>query len=294
MGRDKGKEHMDIDVSIIVPCLNHLPLTIECLQSIKNHTPEDKYAYEVIVVDDGSDDETEYYMEDRNDIVFENFIYIRHKTNLGFSSSVNDGIKAATGQYVAIFNNDIIVTKGWLDPLVEVMEWNNEVGMVTGTLFTNKSDLRAAMDNRNELDTRFNLWEKQGPWLFRKSVFEDIGVLDEQFNPAYYEDDDILVRMCLSKWIFGRVDNSISFHYLGATRKGELLRREGEGYYEANYLKFCVKWGLDTDSRFSIIYDKTYEANEIKYIKIPREMLYDEAGIKTIMFKPDDVYTAVK
>jgi GT2 family glycosyltransferase len=283
---------MDIRVSIIVPFLNHPDVTIECLDAIQKFTPSDRYPYEVILINDGSD------LEDANR-VSDFFVtlpspksYHVNVTNMGFSSAVNKGIELSRGEFIAVFNNDIIVTDGWLDPLIEVMEWNNEVGMVTGSLFTNKSDLQAAIENRNELDTRFNLWEKQGPWLFRKKVFDDIGVFDEQFNPAYYEDDDILVRMCLKKWVFGRADNSVSFHYLGVTRKGELLKREGEGYYEANFLKFCNKWGLDTGSRFAIIYDRTYDANKIQYIKIPREMLYDESGLRTILFKPDDVYEA--
>ena len=282
-------------VSVVVPCLNHLEYTKETLDALEDNTPTDKYDLELVIVDDGSDDETpDYFSVESSRGRFENFLYLRNENNLGFAPAVNRGILESNhhADYISIFNNDVLVGPDWLTPLCEVLDWKEEIGMVNCTIHHTKNDFLAAGENIDPIDTRVHIWEKNGPWVFKKEVFDDIGIFDEQFTPAYYEDDDIMVRMCLTGWVFGRVENSISYHYLGITRNGELLKRNGEGYYNDNFLRFCKKWGLRDDSRFAIVYDQTFQEKKIKYVQIPTSLLNDRLGVVEISLEGKETLEA--
>ncbi len=236
-------------LSIVVPCLNHFEVTKRCLASIIAHTPGE---FELIIVDDGSDDDTRTLQSEgfTGRIKYQ---YIRHDTNLGFSKSVNDGIMASSGELIAIFNNDMIVSPMWLDPLIRVLDANNNYGMVTSTLiepdhcsvddfacFLKKMPIKSY----SLRDTKIEPWSKGGPWLFRSGVFSMVGLFDEGFLHTTYEDWDYLVRMAIKGIKHGRVINSFVYHYASLTQKGELKKRAGSvDYQQINKDYFYKKWG---------------------------------------------------
>jgi GT2 family glycosyltransferase len=256
-------------IDIIVPCLNHLENTLECLEALKEHTKID--TYRVTVVDDGSDDDTPNVLKD-NIFDFPKYKYIRHDTNSGFSTAVNAGIKSALEDnylYIAIFNNDLVVKNNWLFPIAEALCMSPHIGMVSGTIFRKNIDVLGALENvKDMIDTEINLWEKGGPWVFKSGVFEKIGLFDTDFDPSWYEDDDLLLRMALAKIIFARAENAVSLHYDGVTRKGELKKRYGESFYNDNFNKFCRKWGMDDSARFILVYDAVFRENKVAYVQL--------------------------
>lgn len=76
--------------------------------------------HEVILVDDGSPF-SGGYMRDEADV------YIKHKTNLGFIRSVNDGLKVARGEYILVSNNDIKVAPNFFTVAEEIFDNNEDV-----------------------------------------------------------------------------------------------------------------------------------------------------------------------
>ena len=87
-------------VSIIIPVYNQLSYTLDCLASIAKHTGE--IDHDIIVVDDGSSDETQATLSKRDGIT-----YIRNAQNLGFIGSCNAGAARARKNYVCFLNNDV-------------------------------------------------------------------------------------------------------------------------------------------------------------------------------------------
>ena len=109
-------------VSIVVLAWNELEYTRQCIESVLRHTTG---PFELILVDNGSTDGTPEYLATVPDAKV-----IRNEENLGFPKGVNQGIAAASGEYVCLLNNDTIVTSGWLDKLVDCAESADDVALV--------------------------------------------------------------------------------------------------------------------------------------------------------------------
>ena len=89
-------------VSVIIPTYNRAHLVDRAIQSVLNQTYKD---FELIIVDDGSTDNTEDIIKEfqKKD---ERIKYIRHEENRGGSAARNTGIKAAKGEYIAFLDSD--------------------------------------------------------------------------------------------------------------------------------------------------------------------------------------------
>jgi len=113
-------------VSIIVVSYNTISHTRLCLESLLRHTGYPNY--EVIVVDNGSTDGSTVLLagmawrSPRMTCVF-------NEANRGFAAGTNQGITAATGDYLVFLNSDTVVTMGWLSGLVRYLQ-QPTVGLV--------------------------------------------------------------------------------------------------------------------------------------------------------------------
>jgi glycosyltransferase involved in cell wall biosynthesis len=87
-------------VSVVIPTYNRAHLLVRSIQSVLNQSYQD---FEIIVVDDGSTDNTEEVIKSFND---ERVKYIRHEGNKGNAAARNTGIKVAKGEYVAFQDSD--------------------------------------------------------------------------------------------------------------------------------------------------------------------------------------------
>lgn len=91
--------------SVIIPVFNRAVLTQQCLRVLVAQDVK-----EIVVVDDGSTDDTEAMLD-----AFQGKIHIvRHAENLGFAAACNHGAAAATGDYLIFLNNDTVPAAGWL------------------------------------------------------------------------------------------------------------------------------------------------------------------------------------
>ncbi|MBI2542890.1 MAG: glycosyltransferase family 2 protein [Candidatus Aenigmarchaeota archaeon] len=114
-------------VSIVIPSYNGKNLTVNLLNSIKETVYKD---YEVIVVDNGSDDGCYEYVKEH----FPDAKAVKIKINRGVTGAWNEGIKNSRGRYIVVMNNDMIVDPNWLTELVKVAESDNKIGIVGSVL----------------------------------------------------------------------------------------------------------------------------------------------------------------
>ena len=92
-------EH-DITVSAIIPTYNRANIVIRAIQSVLNQTYQN---FELLVIDDGSQDNTEEIVTGIHD---NRIKYIRHEKNKGVAAARNTGIEAAKGEFIAFLDSD--------------------------------------------------------------------------------------------------------------------------------------------------------------------------------------------
>src|ERR1700719_1770202 len=101
--------------SIIVPCWNQLDFTKQCIRALREHT---RPPWELIIVDNGSTDDTAVYLTGVQDAAGVPVTVVSNATNRGFPAAINQGSQLARGEYLVMLNNDVVVTDAWLDQLV--------------------------------------------------------------------------------------------------------------------------------------------------------------------------------
>jgi GT2 family glycosyltransferase/glycosyltransferase involved in cell wall biosynthesis len=197
----------DPDVSIIIPVHNKFQYTYDCIKSISMSLP--KRTFEIIVVDDRSDDETILAA-----LVFSGAVRIlRNVANLGFVRTCNAGAAIARGRYLFFLNNDTIVKDGWLDELVETFEQVPNVGIVGSKLLFENGSLQEAGGiiwrlgdgwnwgrDRDPAEPAFSFlrdadWVSGAALMIERAMFRELGGFDELYAPAYYEDTDLAFRV---------------------------------------------------------------------------------------------------
>jgi glycosyltransferase involved in cell wall biosynthesis len=97
------------------PCWNLRGFTELCVQALFRHARPD---WELIVVDNGSTNDTAAYLAGVRDAARVPVTIISNPQNVGFPRAINQGLPAAGGEYFVLLNNDAVVTDGWLDQLI--------------------------------------------------------------------------------------------------------------------------------------------------------------------------------
>lgn len=213
-----------MDISIVIPnyngekiIKNNLPKVFEALNDYKFGK------IEVIVVDDASTDNSVREIEKLKINNFRLKVF-KNKKNLGFSSTVNRGVKEASGEVVVLLNTDVIPEKNFLMPIIK--HFDNEkvfaVGCLDKSLEEGKIVLRGRgigqwrkgflIHSRGEIDKSNTLWVAAGSGAFRKSLWDKLEGLDEVYNPFYWEDIDISYRALKSGYTLIFEPESIVIH----------------------------------------------------------------------------------
>ncbi len=187
--------------SIILVTHNQLAYTIGCLDSVRFRTDE---PYELIVVDNGSTDGSVDYLRAQSDVSL-----IVNPDNRGFPAAVNQGLRAARGQYFLLLNNDTLVTTGWLRRMLDCLHRHPQIGLVgpTSNAVSGPQQIEVRYQNLEGLDGFAWEWGQQNQGkhfdhdrligfclLIRAEVVRAIGFLDERFGIGNFEDDDYCRR----------------------------------------------------------------------------------------------------
>jgi glycosyltransferase involved in cell wall biosynthesis len=128
-----GKQNLI--VSVVIPSYNRRSFLGSCLESLTKQTCQ---GFEVIIVDDGSTDDTiEFLVEFKKGHPGLNLRWFIHKENLGANIARNRGVQEAKGAFVAFLDSDCIVRPEWLEELIKGFD-NNNIASVTGLVISVK------------------------------------------------------------------------------------------------------------------------------------------------------------
>lgn len=135
-------------VSIIIINFNTPELTLACIESLKKYV---KVAYEIIVVDNASKDDSVAKLKSKTDK------FIRNKENIGFAAANNQGIKVARGEYFLLLNSDTYLTEDAISKATEFLSIHDEYGIISCSL-RNKDGSRQATGGYFPTIGRLVLW----------------------------------------------------------------------------------------------------------------------------------------
>lgn len=209
-------------VSILIVNWDGKELLKRCLKSVKKHTQYPNY--EVIVIDNGSEDGSQNMIKEE----FKWVKLIENTENKGFSGANNQGIEAGDGDYFYLLNYDTEVTEGWLTKVVEVALSDEKIGVVgSGQLVNGKTLAGSGYVDGRGINRAYpeaflkKFIDKPGvvysvggaTMLIKKRVINEVGALDEGFNPLYFEETDFCARARAKGYKVIFAPSSVVYHW---------------------------------------------------------------------------------
>lgn len=218
----------ELTVSLIIPNWNGAHHLVDCLDSLKDQCKDD---VEVVVVDNASTDGSLALLEGQYPWVER----IALDDNFGFSAAVNAGIRATSAPLVVLLNNDTRAAPDWLQQLLTGLNRYPDASFAASKmlLFDPPHRIDSAGDHFSLLtgagfnigagepadayaDPAWVLGACAGAAIYRRSLFEDIGLFDEDFF-LIFEDVDLDLRAQVAGHRCIYLPDAVVYHKRGAS-----------------------------------------------------------------------------
>ncbi len=182
---------MPIRVSVVIPAYNVAFCLQDCLTGVQRQTlPREQF--EVILVDDGSSDNTLSLATQLKGSLGLDNLQIAHQANAGPASARNQGIRLAKGAIIAFLDSDCVPQPDWLENLIQPLLDNQELIGAEGRTLP-ASEQRTLVDHYIDNPNGGYYWTCN--IAYRRQTLLDIGGFDEGFPYPASEDIDIAHRI---------------------------------------------------------------------------------------------------
>ncbi len=261
-------------------------LTINVMEKLANLS-EAEWAVQLILVDNGSQPDKLQVLSDwfaTNQSHFSEVLFITSSVNQGVTGGRNIILKLTTTNRILILDNDVILPddSAWLETLWQRLEDHPNVAIVGPTLvFPEYPDIIQVAGLAVTEQGRVGYLERGVPvadipsepvevfsapaacWLIRREAQEAIGLFDEVYNPAQYEDVDFSVRLSLAGWKV-LADRSVTIQHIENVTTRNLADHPFARLTVKQAMVFRKKWA-DILPQIATISDE-----EIYWAPIPR------------------------
>lgn len=234
--------------SVIIPNWNGQQYLQVCLDALRNQSYPD---VEVIIADNASEDGSQTFVREQ----YPEVVLVELPENRGFTGACNAGMEVATGEYIALLNNDTEVESDWAQNVVDALKRHPEATFAASKmlLFDQRDTFHTAGDffRVDGMPGNRGVWEKDvgqydeeefvfsacgGSSVYRRDMLEIVGFLDDDFYFSC-EDIDLSWRAQLQGYRCLYVPSAIVYHQLSATGGGVTA-----SYYNGrNYIYLLVK-----------------------------------------------------
>ena len=221
-------------VSVVIPTYNRSSILALCLDSLFNQTyPKDRY--EIIIVNDGSKDNTEDVLREFEKKAPCGFIWISQK-NQGITTAENTGLSRTKGTIVCFTADDCIIDKNWISNLVNGFS-NDKIGAIGGKVVSYQTNtlIQQFIEEAQILDQE-KFFKRNtlitGSAAYRKQVLTDIHGFDNFLIAC--EDLDLSIKTQLLGYSLRYIPDAVVYHDHPATVKGLFFQqyRNGKGYVQ--------------------------------------------------------------
>jgi glycosyltransferase involved in cell wall biosynthesis len=226
-------------ISVVIPTYNRAEVLLDAINSVLSQTYKN---FEIIIVDDGSTDNTQEIIKKINDARIKYF----YQENSGVSSARNKGIKTANGDYIAFLDSDDLWHPQKLEKQLAIFTKDKNIGLVScnslyqtfsgETVFVKKS----FASNKKEVISYIlsypdKVYTGTPTLMIKKDCFDKVGYFDEQMS--FCEDWDIFFRIALFYEIYF-IDEILT--YVRVQEDNSTKTGKSEKFGE-NYKKFLDK-----------------------------------------------------
>jgi GT2 family glycosyltransferase/glycosyltransferase involved in cell wall biosynthesis len=257
--------------SIVIPVHGQLEATLRCLRALA--ASGDAAAFELIVVDDASPDDTPRVLAD-----LEGLRFLRLPSNQGFIAACNAGAELARGEFVVLLNNDTLPQPGWLDALLATFDAHPDTGVAGAMLLYPDGRLQeaggivhadgeAANYGRGEDpdDPRFGFvreadYVSGAALAIPRALWHRLGGLDAHFAPAYYEDTDLGMRV-RGAGLRVRYQPEARVVHLEGASAGTDPSRGMKAWQPVNQRRFAARWARELQAQPSPRLEPAQAAN---------------------------------
>ena len=263
-----ASDRQQLPVSVVIVNYNKATYTRLCLEGMlaMPFVPA-----QIIAMDNGSADGTREFLTDELPALARDAgaacECVLNETNVGACTARNQGLERVTQPYVLFIDNDVAVrSPNWLAILKETLESADDIGFVgpkllypfapydiqcagVGISRTGRVQYRgrgAALDTPEFGEPREVQCLISACWLMRTAVVEQVGNLDEVFNPAQYEDFDLCYRARERGWRVLYEPRVSMYHYESVTTAGS------QG---VNYKYVTIKNGIEFKKRWRHMFE---------------------------------------
>lgn len=222
-----------VKFSIIIVNFNGWLYLKECIGSILINNFED---YEIIVVDNGSNDKSVKNLKERFSPYLNKIKIVSLRENFGPARARNEGVKVSSGRYLAFLDNDTKVHPDWINEALKCFRKDKNIGAVqcklldfdkrrldyTGEHLGNLGFLvpvsQYGENDQGQHDFNYEILAAKSAGMFiRRDVFEKVGGFDEDYF-IFLEETDLGWRVWLSGYKIIFCPNSIVYHYFSGTK----------------------------------------------------------------------------
>lgn len=239
----------DAVVTVVVLAHRQAGVLHRCLSALRSHVSQTPF--NVVVVANGASPKVLETLANHDWVTT-----VHSASNRGFAGGANLGASHASGRWVAFLNDDAVVTDGWLDGLVGVLERNPAVGLV-GSAIVDDGDrvlefgsvleglspsalrrgaARASLASEVPQDVTFI---SACSVVMPTELFRRIGCFDEDYYPAYFEDVDLCLRVWESGSSVVVTPASIVVH----SESSSTTDVQRQILFEEGRRTFASKWG---------------------------------------------------
>lgn len=183
---------MNVEISVIIPTYNRVRFISRAIRSILNQSIS-RELYEIIVVDDGSTDNTfEVIKQYSNEIKL-----IKNKKNIGLPGSLNVGIKSSRGRFIIRLDSDDYVHKDYLLVPYLYLTMNNKFDAVClDYLVVDENENIITRENSNDKPIGCGI-------MFRHNQLINIGLYNE--SQLLHEDKELMKRFLQKNYKIHRI-----------------------------------------------------------------------------------------
>lgn len=242
------------DVDILIPVWNRPIETRNCLVTLIDATPSARF----ILIDNGSDRETERLLEEFAEILCERALFLKTSANQGFVKAVNRGLSQVEAPYAVVVQNTTLVAEGWLEPMVELANSRPDAGIILPRL-----ELEGARGRKKRtVATSGTVTEvSHGSFaslLLRNELVERQGGFDEELDGGLWCLKDYSRRAFRNGYLTFAVDG-VPVTYTDEVIFGSVARREERARRSADICE--ARWGRE--DAFCIYFPKDAEPEAI-------------------------------